>query len=261
MEFKNRQKKRVSFGTKDKTTPVNNASKKPASWLDDEDQDWADLVAKVGSDQKLKKQRRKKDFSKYKQFIKGRLDPLKTWPKKLFTLAKSSPRYTVVSLIGLILIGSLVIKILPNHNDEKATKGASTQQNPNNLPREKPTFKILYPGTKTETTVGEIVRITPSNVGAAYTYVDNLGSSQLNITQQELPDKFKANQNDELKKLAENFQAKSVIKVDSITVYHGESASGAQSLLFIKGNLLVTIKATQKLSDDTWAAYVSALHS
>lgn len=167
--------------------------------------------------------------------------------------------------IFLVVVVGLLIFKGNNTSGSNAVAGSNTENQTtpvrNELPREKPSFKILYPGGKNEESVGEIVRISPEGRPAAYTYIDTLSDVQINITQQELPDRFKQNSEGELEKLATDNYQKDVIQVDEVKVYHGKSTSGIQSLVFIKGNLLVTVKAFEVISDDLWAAYISAMHS
>jgi hypothetical protein len=166
-------------------------------------------------------------------------------------------------LFGVVIVISVPLLLIKNHNNSQQAnfspqvKGESV---PKTLTREKPSFRILYPGNKSEETVGEIVKNSPPGSAGSYVYTDQIGSVPIKVSQQELPKNFKDNQDAELSKLAKDFQANEVIQVDSIKVYHGSSASGVQSLILIKGNLLILIAASQALGDEAWAAYVSALH-
>ena len=279
MEFKQSSKKRkINFS--DPVAPLKLAPKKTLKWFED-DKEWQDLRINVKKDvlnSKTKKQRKffakklrpfddptqvlPKKRSKVAKSIKTGTKRLKTSPIKPFVKKNKKPISLVCILvvIGLFALNKLV---LDKNHSEAGVAGVSSTANKtgNDLPREKPKFKILYPGTKNADTVGEIVRVSPANTASVYTYVDRVGDVQINISQQELPSNFKINQDGELEKLATSFQAKNIIQVDSIKVYHGSSTSGVQSLLFIKGNLLFTVRASQKISDETWAAYISALHS
>lgn len=124
------------------------------------------------------------------------------------------------------------------------------------LPREKPKFSLLYPeGENTDNY--DVVRISPPEAEASYTYLDRFSEDGqiFRVTQQEIPKDF------DLAKIATDFQATSVIQVDATTVYHGYSESGGvQSLIFIKDDKLLTIRSTQKFSDDQWASYVVSLN-
>ena len=279
MEFKQPKKKR-SINFSDPVVPVKPAPKKRLKWFED-DKELKDLRANVKDDAlgKKPKGRLARLFSKPETAFD---DPTKTHPKKTQKVAKIvkqkskklnidkskiyAKKYKKQIAIGVFALIIAIIglnKVVFNGSDQSATEGASitAPKTGADLPREKPNFKILYPGNKNNNSVGEIVKVSPPNTAPAYTYIDKVGDVQVNVTQQELPGNFKVNQDGELEKLTKNFQATSIIQVDSLRVYHGESSSGVQSLVFIKGNLLITIKSSQKLGDEAWAAYISALHS
>jgi len=165
---------------------------------------------------------------------------------------------TFILITGVYVVLNATVLKPDKFNPEVAGSNTPTS---NLLPREKPTFSILYPGDKTEETIGEIVRISPPGNDPAYSYVDEVAGIKLNVTQQQLPERFKTNTDSELEKLAKDFQQNELILVDSVKVFHGRSESGVQSLTFVKGNLLIFIRSSQTIEDDTWAAYISSLHT
>lgn len=272
MEFKQPKKKgAVSFSKVD-TESVKPAQKKSLKWFE-EDEEWLDLINTVEQDTKNKKdktKRRKILKKKESAFDKPnekkpkiqKTTILKPHVKKVKLYVKNHKSVVVFGVLVLV-VGIFGLNKTVFKEDDKDIAGASitAPQSSADLPREKPSFKILYPGNKDENSVGELVKVSPPASAPVYTYLDNVGEIQLNVSQQELPDTFKINQDGELQKLAGSFQANDVIQVDSVKVYHGQSGSGVQSLLFIKGNLLITIRSSQKITNDTWAAYISALHS
>lgn len=246
------------------------------SWLDDE---WSDLASKSFLGSKNQAFDEGRDDEKVELNIKFSLPKLKVQKikqikSKTGTLSKSSldklsskSKKTKLSLtlILVLAISGVIFTInYNNHKNPKGVAGASITGQPNeqiDIPQEAPKYKILYPGTKNSSTVGKIVRISPPSQSPAYTYVDNLGGVQINVTQQELPDNFKTDQEGQLDKLAKANNQNDIIQVDSIKVYSGQSTKGAQSITFIKGNLLIFIKSGNKISDEAWVAYISALHS
>lgn len=243
-----------------------NKNQVKSSWLDDDE--WADLRTKTSSSKKNKKAfDTGKEDEKVEVNIKLALPKVgiqnaqrlvrKIRPKK----PVSRRRWWVVAICCIAI--SVVVFIIVQKPAKNAGTGNYTSQSTESedIVREKPTFSILYPGGKGEDGVGDIVRISPSSNSPVYTYIDTVAGTQVNVSQQQLPDNFKTDQEGKLKDLANSFQAKNYIKVDDVSIYHGENSSGVQSLIFIKANLLFTIRSAQKQSDDVWAAYVSALHN
>ncbi len=122
-------------------------------------------------------------------------------------------------------------------------------------------FELLYPAGVNPDNV-KVVKINPENTATVYSYVDKLENSQLRISEQKVPDSFKPGTDAALQKLADSFNAKSIIQIDDSKVYHGKNEAGgtAQSLLFIKNDLLILIAASQAVSDDKWAAYITSFN-
>ena len=167
----------------------------------------------------------------------------------------------IAIFIALPFIIVATILVLNNNNTEQsqtATLGESNAKIPiaDALPREKPsTFSLLLPQNLSESDY-DIVRISPDDADASYTYLDRFTDSGtiFRVTQQQVPENFN------LQEVATDFQATSIIQVDDITVYHGYSERGrVQSLLFIKEDVLVTIRSSEKFDDDQWASYVISL--
>jgi len=101
------------------------------------------------------------------------------------------------------------------------------------------------------------VRVSPEGNDPVYTFIDMVETSKVSISQQEVPKSFEYNKSVELERVAKEFQAIDVIQIDSMKVFHGVSDKNKQqSLIFIKGDLLVFIKSPQKLSDEAWAGYI-----
>jgi hypothetical protein len=269
MEFKSPKKKKISFT--DQPQRIIQPTKKVLKWFE-EDEEWKDLRSSVDNAQTGKRPKKglRKLFSKSENPFDDSVKPEVSRPKKqlgvklkVFMRFIQKNKIAVAVVCFVVVVGIFVLSkfVLNDNSKDIAGTSVTAPKSGADLPREKPSFKILYPGTKNDETVGEIVKVSPDGSAAAYTYIDRIGDIQINITQQELPPNFKINQDGELAKLAESFQQRDIIQVDSVRVYHGSSSSGVQSLVFIKGNLLITVRASQKVSDDVWAAYISALHS
>jgi hypothetical protein len=262
------------FKRKPKSNRFSNLENNASNWIDN-DEEWADLIDS--------KQKNKNAFDKGKDdekvevniklsLPKANLDKLKSLKlkklnkKSVKSLKKySKKQYIIAGAICCLIIIGVGFTILTNgKKSSKAVAGASktaSTKADSDIPEEKPKYPILYPGNKTEKTVGKIVRISPPNQPPAYTYIDNLGGIKIKVTQQEIPERFKTDPDGELSKLATAYNQKDIIQVDSVKVYVGKSTSGVQSLIFIKGNLLISITSENKVSDESWVAYISSLHS
>jgi hypothetical protein len=177
---------------------------------------------------------------------------LKRLRARFFTLSR---KYQVGLSIGvLVIIGGTIA--VSRGGDTSRTLGDSTQ-NPiisEPLPREQPGFELLTPNGVSQSNY-DVVRISPDDAEASYTYLDKISNGAiLRITQQEVPKDFS------LEETATNFQATEKIVVNNNTIYHGYSEKGdIQSLIFIKDDKLVSIRSPQKFADEFWVSYYTQL--
>lgn len=182
--------------------------------------------------------------------------------RKALHLKRPSKRVVAFGVVVLLVVGGIIMATGGSSSDDgnkdnNGTLGA--QVSSGKLPEEKPSFSILYPpGKSLEST--KTVRVSPNTNAPAYAYTDTLENISLKITQQELPERLQKDADVELEKIAKDFQATSVIQVDENKIYHGyNEKTHVQSLIFIKNKRLVFIAASEKLSDESWAAYYLSL--
>lgn len=182
--------------------------------------------------------------------------------RKALHMKRPGKRVVAFGVVVLLVLGGIKMAMGDSGSDDgnkdnNGTLGA--QVSSGELPEEKPSFSILYPpGKSAEDT--KTARVSPNGSAPAYAYTDTLENISLKITQQELPERLQKDADVELEKIAKDFQATSVIQVDENKIYHGyNEKTHVQSLIFIKNKRLVFIAASEKLSDDSWAAYFLSL--
>lgn len=123
----------------------------------------------------------------------------------------------------------------------------------------KPNFSALLPKTKTIEQLGGWEKLTTPGGDVFYVFVDNVGGVDVNVSQQNLPGKFKGNLSNSMTELARAYNANNKIDVDGTKVFIGTSAKGPQSVLFAKDNVLVLMKSWANISDSDWIAYIRSL--
>jgi len=187
--------------------------------------------------------------------------------KKSGTYVRRQPLLTkAIAVVFVSLLAGGMYQFSSNDNPASVNevagvvdsqKSESGQQNSiGELPKETPRFTILTPSGKTYADF-DIVRVSPEGNDPVYTFIDMVETSEVSVSQQEVPKSFEYNKSVELERVAKEFQAIDVIQIDSMKVFHGVSDKNKQqSLIFIKGDLLVFIKSPQKLSDEAWAGYI-----
>lgn len=135
-----------------------------------------------------------------------------------------------------------------------------TSSPPAVLPKETPPFPTLLPVGKNISELGGWTRISPTDNAATYAFVDHIGTVQINVSQQILPESFRSTPEDSLRTLAESFDARETIKAGDTTVYIGTSTKGPQSIIFAKNNLLVLIKSSSRIAEPLWTNYIKDLN-
>lgn len=129
-----------------------------------------------------------------------------------------------------------------------------TSETVNAGPEKKPEFKAATP-VEAETTP-EIKYDAEKKV---VNFVDKIDGVSITVSQQQLPEGFKANPAESVRKLAEQFSANEKITADDLTAYIGTSEKGPQSVVTYKGDLLILMYSQSKISSNSWGEYISKL--
>lgn len=146
-----------------------------------------------------------------------------------------------------------------NNNVQTDGHPAATTAPPK-LTRGTPSYKTVLPTGKTIQSLGGWTRISPPDKDPVYTYVDKIGNVQINVSEQPLPDEFKADTANKISQLAVSYNATDKFTAaNNVAVYVGSSDNGAQSVIFTKSGLLILIKSASPVSNNQWTAYVSTL--
>lgn len=93
-------------------------------------------------------------------------------------------------------------------------------------------------------------------------FQDTIGNQQINITQQPYPEQLKNTTNglQALAKSLNNFKSYSSFATSSKGTVHSTTLkSGAQTLIFVAGDLLVFVNANTTIPEEQWAGYLEAL--
>jgi len=188
-----------------------------------------------------------------------------------FRLEKLPVRQLLSRLAGLPkfvyageVIAVLVAGFLLLHHSAPTENSTSNIKTTTQIKQEVPTpatpkFETLLPAGKTIASLGGWYRLGPSTSQPAYAFVDNIGSVQIDVSEQLLPDSFKDNTAEAVNQFAQSNNATQKLTAAGTTVYIGTSAKGPQSIILTKNNLLILIKSAEKLTNDQWIAYINTL--
>ncbi|HVS58349.1 MAG TPA: hypothetical protein VHD60_01270 [Candidatus Saccharimonadales bacterium] len=180
------------------------------------------------------------------------------WRKLTRLRRKVWLRVGIVALTAVIAIVCIHI-FGSNGGTQPASHPAAAKAAPK-LTRGTPDYTTVLPSGKTINQLGGWTRISPPGKDPVYTYVDKIGKVQLNVSEQPLPDTFKANTASKISQLAASYNATDKVTASNNTiVYIASSDSGSQSVIFTKAGLLILIRSSDQVSNNQWVDYVSAL--
>jgi hypothetical protein len=191
-------------------------------------------------------------------------EPPKSLKERLINAVKTIPwsKRRLVILVGLLLIVGYAGTHWPKgaRPQPNTTKNGTTNDKSTELPRNQtPKFKTVLPAGKTIDEYGGWTRISPPDRDAVFAYPDKLAGIPITVSEQPLPGGPTSTTEEDISKIASDFQAKETLKVEGITVHIGTSSKGPQSVIFTKNGQLILIKTTSKISNEKWAEYISSL--
>ena len=224
---------------------------------------WQDIIP---ASQKTipKKIRKKIPFLRTFKSLVVRLKPLRL-KRMLFSRASFGRRPFIIGgtvvlvVIGIVSLTSMRGIITPNPSADQATlEGVpfTTTQ----LTKGTPDYTTMLPAGKSIEDFGGWTRVSPTNKDPVFAYVDSLGGSSINVSQQPLPPGFRDDTAEQVSLLAQDFNASQVLTVGDTLVYIGTSAKGPQSVILTKNELLILIRSSVVISNELWASYVASLN-
>ena len=122
-----------------------------------------------------------------------------------------------------------------------------------------PPYTTLLPKGKNIEQLGGWHKLASPNGDIAYTYTDTINGITISLSQQPLPEAFKADATAKLASLAKSDNATDSLDINGSTAYVATSAKGPQSVYYTKNGLLVLIKSEASLPDASWKKYLASL--
>lgn len=163
-----------------------------------------------------------------------------------------------VVLVVLACGGSAVVYMHSRRSVGSSLGAHTTAQSEGPTPGNPP-YTTILPAGQSADSLGGWYRISPPDRDPVYAYADKLGNITIDVSEQPLPDSFKANASESVANLAQGFNANQKLTVGTLTVYIGTSAKGPQSLIFVKHNLLILIRSSSIVSNNRWLQYIESL--
>ncbi len=155
--------------------------------------------------------------------------------------------FAVIALCSLMLVKAVFVDSKSNNNSDEV-KGIEAEK------KERPDFAIYYPSSQKE---DEMSYDYKKKVAS---YPDQIDTIPITISQQKLPDTFKANPIVELEKLAKQINANTKLEaVGGINAFMGQSVRGPQTVVFVKDQTLIFIKSDSQVAISAWNNYLDSL--
>lgn len=180
--------------------------------------------------------------------------------KYVATLRRVAKKFSIkqqMMLTGGVVVIVAAVFTVPYLQNHYGLLGGKKQSSEASV--KKPQYGTLVPKNLTSSDVNW-KRVSPANRDPVFAYADKVNGVSVSVSQQPLPESFKANVDESIEKLAKDFAATDKVTVGSTTFYVGTSHNGPQSVILAKSNLLILIKSTQVISDNIWSEYINSLH-
>lgn len=178
-------------------------------------------------------------------------NPLQNIPRFTWTRRKKK-------IIAGMLITAGVLAVLYSLPVTQQLLPSSKNEGPALSTASTPSYQTILPAGKTDITWQ---RVSPPDRDPVFAYSDTLENVKIAVSQQPIPDNFKPNVSDSVANLAKSYAATDKVTAGDTQLYVGTSGQGPQSVIFTKNGLLVLIKSSSKIPDESWARYVESLQN
>lgn len=173
-------------------------------------------------------------------------------------------RRLLIVIIGLIVIAvALVVIYLSQTTQQK--KGQTATSNTHSATKVAgglvpgtPTYAVLLPAGKTIKDLGGGWVRDQSH--PLFVYIDKIGSTQINVSEQPLADDLKTDTEQEVESIAQSYNITEKITVGATVVHIGTFDKGVQRIILSKANLLILITSVDHLTNDQWVSYINSLN-
>jgi hypothetical protein len=122
-----------------------------------------------------------------------------------------------------------------------------------------PSFNTVLPANSTIADFGGWQKHTSPNGDIFFSYLDEIDSIPISVSQQQLPDGFANNLDAKMSEIAKGYNASKVLDANGVKVYIGNNAKGPQSVIFSKNSLLITIQSQKEIQNASWISYINSL--
>jgi hypothetical protein len=161
-------------------------------------------------------------------------------------------KWIVGGSLAVVLVAGVAVTIFATQKDDKNGNTPAVLAEKS----QRADFAYSLPKGSAEETDGDVRYDAEHKV---VNFKDSIGGVEITISQQPLPESFKEDTDNKVKKLAADFSATKEITTANPTAYLGTSVKGPQTVIFSKKDLLVFIQSTKTIDEHDWAEYITSL--
>ena len=180
-------------------------------------------------------------------------------PSRTQRLKKRRFRLVFTGIVLLLVIGFYVENRMNQLPTKQQTASTDNTDEPPKLQKGTPDYTTVTPKGTSIDSIGGWTRVSPPDRNPVFAFVQTLGDSTISVSQQPLPDNLKVDSEQALSALAKDFRANEMVMAGDIPIYIQTENNGAQSVLFIKKDLLILIKSSRTIANDAWIEYITSL--
>lgn len=180
-------------------------------------------------------------------------------PSRTQRLKKRRFRLVFTGIVLLLVLGFYVENRINQLPTKQQTASTDNTDEPPKLQKGTPDYTTVTPKGTSIDSIGGWTRVSPPDRNPVFAFVQTLGDSTISVSQQPLPDNLKVDSEQALSALAKDFRANEMVMAGDIPVYIETKNNGAQSVLFIKKDLLILIKSSRNVTNATWISYITSL--
>lgn len=181
--------------------------------------------------------------------------------KHLKILAGKHTLITLLVLVSIVCIVCLTVLVtnLISSRSSSSDNHENTESSSSKgiLVPGTPKYKILLPANKSiDQLGGGWIRNDSQNL---FVYVDKIGTTKINVSEQPLPENLKDNTVEEVETIAKTYNITERINIGQTAVYIGTFDKGLQRIIFSKSDLLILMTSNDNLTNDEWIQYISSM--
>ena len=166
-------------------------------------------------------------------------------------------------IIGIVVFLSLFAASFSHYGDKpkvaESDPGQTVINGVQGVQNIVPPYRTVLPIHTTIDDLGGWSQVSPPDKDPVYAFTDQIEGVKIVVSQQPLPESFKASPEGKIANLAQDFSANEKITAGETQAYVGTSAQGPQSVILTKNSLLILVKSASRLSNRQWEQYLATL--